>query len=131
MTLIESVRAWLKTYPQLAEGWLGVDFLPPDKKAYSVEVVPCTEMIKTYINGDSVRQLEFVLASCEYYADDIAQNTSNLEFYEAFALWVDTQNRKRLLPILADGRKASKIEVTTSGYPFYINEHGTARYQYN
>lgn len=51
-------------------------------------------------------------------------------FYEAFSRWVEIQNRRpRHLPELSDGRSAQKVEVTTSGYPFLVDDHGTARYQ--
>lgn len=131
MTNIEAVRSWLRTYPPLAKGRLGVDFLPTQAQTYSVEVVPCKEVVKRYRDGSSVKEFAFVLASREFYQDDIGQNTDNLSFYEDFAQWVEEGNRRgaKRLPPLAPGRTAQRVEVTSTGYPFLVDEQGTARYQ--
>ena len=130
MTIVESVRTWLRTYQPLASGRLGVDYLPEEAKTYSVDTVPTKETVKRYLDGSAVKQYLFTLASREFRADDIQGNTENLAFYEAFSRWVEIQNRRpRHLPELSDGRSARKVEVTTSGYPFLVDDHGTARYQ--
>lgn len=129
MTLIESVRAWLKTYPPLTAGRLNVDFLPEKARTYSVDVTPCRETIKAYLDGSALKQFDFVLASRDYHSGDAAQNLDNLGFYESFARWVEEQNRRRALPVLDQGRCARWVEVTASGYPFLVDDHGTARYQ--
>lgn len=130
MTIIEAVRAWLRTYPPLSKGRLGVDFLPEKARTYSVDTVPCRELVKRYLDGSCVKQYLFTLASREFRADDIRGNSENLAFYEAFSRWIEAQNRRpRHLPELGEGRTATGVEVTTSGYPFLVDEHGTARYQ--
>lgn len=129
MTIIEAVRGWLRTYPSLASGRLAVDFLPKQAQTYSVDSVPSKEEIKRYLDGSSVRQFLFTLSSREFKGEDIVQNVDNLTFYEGFAAWVLNQSRRRQLPELGEGRTARKVEVTTSGYPFQVDEHGTARYQ--
>lgn len=130
MTNIEAVSAWLRTYPPLADGRIGVDFLPAEAQTYSVDAMPGKEIIKKYLDGSTVRQFDFVLASREFHGDDIAQNTGNLVFYEDFAQWVEAQNKfGGRLPSLADGRSVRSVEVTTTGYPFFVDEHGTAQYQ--
>lgn len=129
MTIIEAVRKWLRTYPTLSKGRLAVDFLPKQARTYSVDSVPCKEEVKQYLDGSSVRQFLFTLSSREFKGEDVGQNVDNLAFYEGFAAWVLNQNRMRQLPDLGDGRTARKVEVTTSGYPFQVDDHGTARYQ--
>lgn len=129
MTLIESIRDWLKTYPPLGNGRLNVDFLPEKARTYSIDVVPCREMLKAYLDGSSLRQFDFVLASRDFHSADITLNAGNLAFYEDFARWVEAKSRRRDLPVLDQGRMARKVEVTASGYPFLVDEHGTARYQ--
>lgn len=129
MTLIEFIRDWLKTYPPLEKGRLNVDFLPEKARTYSIDVIPCRETVKAYLDGSSLRQFDFVLASRYFHSADIKQNADNLAFYEDFARWVETKSRKRDLPVLDQGRTAQKVEVTASGYPFLVDEHGTARYQ--
>lgn len=130
MTIIESVRAWLRRYEPLASGRLGVDYLPEEAKTYSVDSVSSVEMVKRYMDGSAKKQFLFTLSSREFRADNIQGNTENLAFYEAFSLWVAAQNRRpKNLPVLDNGRTAQMVEVTTSGYPFLVDEHGTARYQ--
>lgn len=130
MTNIEAVREWLRTYPPLSTGRLGVDFLPEDAQAYSVDSVPGPEIVKRYLDGSAVKQFSFVLASTEFYGNQIAQNTDNLVWYESFSEWVRNQNRRpKNLPVLSSERTAQKVEVTTSGYPFLTSQDGRARYQ--
>lgn len=130
MTIIESVREWLRTYPPLAEGRLGVDYLPEEARTYSVDSVPAEETVKRYLDGSAQKRFLFVLASREFQGDNIQGNTENLAFYEAFSRWVEAQNRRpKHLPELDNGRTARRVAVTTSGYPFLVDDHGTARYQ--
>ena len=129
MTLIEALRGWLRTYEPLSAGRLAVDFLPKQARTYSVDSVPCKEEVKQYLDGSSLRQFLSTLSSREFKGEDITQNVDNLAFYEGFTAWVLQQNRDRRLPALGEGRTARKIEVATSGYPFQVDEHGTARYQ--
>lgn len=129
MTIVEAMRGWLRTYEPLSAGRLAVDFLPKQAQTYSVDSVPCKEEVKRYLDGSSVRQFLFVLSSREFKGEDIGQNVDNLAFYEAFAAWVLHQDHTRNFPDLGEGRRARKIEVATSGYPFQVDEQGTARYQ--
>lgn len=129
MTLMDAIRSWIKTYPALSNGRLNVDFLPSDAQTYSVDVVPCKETVKKYLDGSAVKQFLFVLASRDFHGEDLRQNTDNLAFYEDFSRWVERQSRHKTLPALDSGRTARSVEVTTSGYPFLVDDHGTARYQ--
>lgn len=129
MTIIEALREWLRTYEPLSTGRLAVDFLPERARAYSIDSVPCKEEVKRYLDGSSLRQFLFVLSSREFKGEDIRQNTDNLAFYEAFAAWVLRQDRLRQFPELGTGRQARRIEAASSGYPFQVDEQGTARYQ--
>lgn len=129
MTMIEALRGWLRTYEPLSAGRLAVDFLPKQAQTYSVDSVPCKEEVKRYLDGSSLRQFLFVLSSRNFKGEDIGQNIDNMAFYESFSGWVLQQNNTHSLPSLGGGRKAVKIEVTSSGYPFQVDESGTARYQ--
>lgn len=129
MTIIEALRGWLRTYEPLSAGRLAVDFLPKQAQTYSVDSVPCKEEVKRYLDGSSLRQYLFTLSSRKFKGEDIQQNTDNLIFYEEFSAWVLAQSRARRFPALGEGRTARKIEVSTSGYPFQVDENGTARYQ--
>lgn len=124
MTLIESVRAYLKQCHLLTGDRLNVDFLPPEHGSYSIDVSPVKPVLDKYIDGTSKRQFVFSLSSSEYYGPDVRQNIDNLGFYEQFAEWIETAP----LPVLATGKTAQKIEAISSGYVF-MAEADAARYQ--
>lgn len=129
MTIIDGVRAWLKTYAGLADGRLNVDFLPEDAKTYSVDSVPTREIVKKYLDGSSVRQFLFCISSREFYGDNISQNVDNHAFYEDLSAWLEEQSRKRSFPNIGEGRVVRSIEISSTAYPFVVDDHGTARYQ--
>ena len=128
MTIIEAVRDFLKTCPLLTGERLNVDFLPEEATAYSVDVTPITPVVKNYICGGSLRQFAFVFATRVFFGDHIRQQLDNLGFFEAFADWLEAQNRARIFPDLGAGRHAKRLEVSTSGYVFAPGTD-TARYQ--
>ena len=108
--------------------WRG--FSSGKAQTYSVDSVPGPEIVKRYLDGSAVKQFDFVLASREFFGDSIGQNADNLQWYEEFSAWVAQQNRRpKHLPELMPGRRAQKVEVTTSGYPFQMTSEGKARYQ--
>jgi hypothetical protein len=129
MTIIDGVRAWLKTYEGLADGRLSVDFLPEEAKSYSVDTVPTTEIVKRYLDGSSIRQFLFCVSSREFYSDNIAQNVDNQAFYEGLAAWLERKSKLWQFPNIGTGRTVRSIEISSTAYPFVVDEHGTARYQ--
>lgn len=128
MTIIEAVRDFLKTCPILTGERLNVDFLPEEAMAYSVDAVPASPVVKSYIYGGSLRQFVFVFATRAYYGDHVRQQLDNLGLFETFAGWVDAKNRARSFPDLGSGRTPKQLEVTTSGYVFAPGTD-SARYQ--
>lgn len=129
MTIIDGVRAWLKTYEGLADGRLSVDFLPEEAKSYSVDTVPTAEIVKRYLDGSSIRQFLFCVSSREFYSDNITQNVDNQAFYEGLAAWLERKSKLRQFPNIGTGRTVRSIEISSTAYPFVVDEHGTARYQ--
>ena len=128
MTVMENVRAWLRQYPEL-KGRLDVDFLDEDADTYSIDTIPCEEIIKRYRDGSQVKQFQFAVSSRRYYDQNITQNLGNLEFFEKLTEWVEKKAHKRELPEMDNNRTAQKIVVTSTAYPFVVSEDGKARYQ--
>lgn len=128
MTVMECVREWLKQYPNL-KGRLDVDFLDEDAETYSLDTIPCEEVIKRYRDGSKIKQFQFAVSSRRYYEQNIAQNLSNLEFFEGLTAWVEKKAHLRELPAMDNNREAQKIIVTSTAYPFEVSEDGKARYQ--
>lgn len=123
-TIIESVRAFLQGCPLLTGDRINVDFLAPEEGGYSINASPAKPIIQQYVNGSSKRQFVFVLASSEYYGEDIRQQLDNIGFYQQFAEWIETA----ALPTLSGGKQSIKVETLSSGYVF-LAEANAARYQ--
>lgn len=128
MTVMENVRAWLRTYPGL-DGRLDVDFLDDAADTYSVDTIPCEEVIKRYMDGSTMKQFQFAVSSRRFYDQNITQNLGNLEFFEGLTAWVEQKAQARDLPEMDGNRVAQKIIVTSTAYPFIVSEDGKARYQ--
>ena len=117
--LLESIRNFISRCPHLEEfSPINVDYLDKDAVNYSIEAIPSQPILKQYVDGSSVRQLNFIFASREIYGKDEISNIHNSGFYEHFASWIEEQSNKGVLPILRDGRESIKIEVLTPGYVF-------------
>lgn len=125
--IIECVRDFILTFPELKDGAVMIDYLSSDATEYVIEAVPCDPFYKRYTDGGGIRQAEFVFASREVYTADLEKLTENSAFYEAFENWLFEQSQKGVLPDL-DGRDAHSLEVLTRDYVF-DTDADTARYQ--
>ena len=128
MTVMQCIREWLKKYPGLV-GRLDVDFLDEEADTYSLDTIPGEEIVKRYKDGSALKQFQFAISSRRFYEQNIAQNLSNLEFFEDLTEWIEQKARARELPVMDKNRTAQKIVVTSTAYPFIVAEDGTARYQ--
>ena len=126
--IIDSVAAWLGTFEGLRDGVLHVDFLPLPARSYTVDSVPCQPVVRKYFKG-AYKQFQFILASREFLASEVRTGTYNLQFYEEFESFVEKSNRLGRLPVLGEGLTPHRVVVNSSGYPYLVDEHGTARYQ--
>jgi len=128
MTVIQCIQEWLKTYNGLS-GRLDIDFLDDKADTYSLDTIPCEEIIKRYKDGSTMKQFQFAVSSRRYYDQNIKQNLSNLQFFEDLTKWVEKKAFKKELPAMDENRTAQKIVVTSTAYPFIVSEDGKARYQ--
>ena len=128
MTVMQCIQKWLKTYSGLS-GRLDVDFLDEKVETYSVDTIPCEEILKRYKDGGTRKQFQFAVSSRMFYEQNIKNNLGNLQFFEDLTAWVEEKARARELPAMDKGRTAQKIVVTSTAYPFIVSEDGKARYQ--
>lgn len=131
MSVVESIKGFLSGCPLLADfKRLCVDFLPEDTETLSIEEVPAETIVRAYIDGSSERQYVFVFAARLFYSEETRNNIENSGFYEKFADWLEEQTEDGNLPVLADGKTATKIEAMSSGYLFDVSgDLSNARYQ--
>jgi len=125
--IIECIRDYVMTFPELKDGCLMVDYLSDTAIEYTVEAVPCDRIFRKYTDGGAVKQFLFIFASREFYNADVNQCIENLAFYEQFENWIESRNLDGIYPDL-DGRTPVSLDVLTSGYSFDADPD-TARYQ--
>lgn len=128
MTIIKGLRDYFKKCPLLKNGTINVDCLVEKPIRYCIETVPAEPVILRYTDGDSLNQYVFLLASREYYGQEVQQNIENSELYEKLSDWIDEQNKADNMPDIGDGRQPQRIETLTSGY-LIDAQPNTARYQ--
>ncbi len=132
MTILESLRKYIKTYPGLKEFEdtvkVNVDKLEKDATVYSIDETVCNPIIKPYVDGSSERQFLFVFASREFYGQDVFQNIDNIGFYDKLSEWLEDNTRRGILPQLEEGKQALSIKAISNGYAFNTDET-LARYQ--
>lgn len=126
--IIEAVRNYVLTYPELPEGQVLVDYLGSEAGQFTIEPMPCDPVYKRYTDGGCQKQYLFLLVSREAYSADLLPCIENEQFFEEFAHWIEVQNRRRILPDLGVERFPVSIEIVTGGYAFG-EDANTARYQ--
>ena len=66
MSIIEAVRNYIASCPLLKDGRiLGVDRIGADAIEYSIDVLPCEPVLKTYVDGSKIKQFQFAFSSRE------------------------------------------------------------------
>ena len=130
--IIKALRDYIRTCPHLDTFnnsiKINVNYLEPETDTYSIEEVPIEPILKTYVNGDSIRQYAFIFTSREPYGVDELQNIDNSGFYEKFADWIENQNNNEIFPLLTNRLEPLEIKVTSTGYAFAVTED-TAQFQ--
>ena len=127
-SIIDALEKYFIGCELLKDGALRVDYLGEKPVEYTIEVLPCDPVVKTYLGGSTVRQYLFAFGSREFYSQERLQNIQNSAFYELLADWVETRSMSGVLPELPDGREAQQLEVVSSGYLF-DGSMTNARYQ--
>ena len=125
--VIECIRDFIMTFPELKDDCLMIDYLSDKPIEYSVESVPCDRIYKKYTDGGCIKQFLFVFASREAYSADINQLIENSAFYEHFENWILDTSQETLNAFL-DSRNAVGLNILTGGYLFDA-DYNNARYQ--
>lgn len=130
MTVIECLRQYFMTFPGLAGERLDIDCLRSQPDSYSIDNVPCQSVMQRYLDGSTVRCCLFTISGRMMYGADLKNQQENMAFFEDMESWLTEQELFLRLPDLGEKRKARSLEVTSSAYPFTVDEdEGTARYQ--
>jgi len=117
-SVIQGITDYIMTCPLLKDGVLRVDAIGDQAIEYLIETSIFDPVIKQYVNGDAEMQYLFSFGSREFYGMDRLQNIQNSAFYETFADWIRSNNRKQIYPDMPDKCYPEDIEVLSPGYLF-------------
>lgn len=127
-SIIEGLDKYFRACPILKDGVFRVDGLGNEPIEYALQTEVTSPVIKTYLDGSSIRQYQFTFNSREYYSLDRIQTIQNSTFYEALCQWVEEESEKGNLPEMPDGCEAEKLIVQSPGF-MYDATLVNARYQ--
>ena len=124
--MVEKIKDYFLEHVTLSSEFNEIlaDFLGEDAINYTIEPVPVEPILRQYSDGGYLAQFVFQFSSREYYDNSIAQNISNLDFYERFQNEIETNNKEGVLP---DIEGIQSIECLTNGTIQDV-ESGTAKY---
>lgn len=115
-SIIESIRAFILTCPFLDERRVNVDYIGVSM-SYSVDPIPCTPVLSSYVDGGKKKQFQFSFNSKEEYDEDARVNIENSGFYQRFEEWLEQKTEHEELPELSNEKQtATAIETLNSGY---------------
>lgn len=130
---IAALRAWLKTFPLIAEEQeaTGAAFriagLDEDATAFSIEDSPGDPVITKYFSGRDMANNYLFLSRREYGEADVL-TVQNSGFFEQLTDWVMAQNDCHHLPALEAPRQPIGVSVTSTGY-IVTSSAGSCRMQ--
>lgn len=127
-SIIEGITDYFMQCPLLKDGVFRVDAMGDQAIEYAIETSVFDPILKTYVNGDTLRQYQFDFGSREFYSMDRIQNIQNSTFYEKFADWIEEQNKLQNFPELPEDCTPESLEVLSPGY-FFDGAMRNARYK--
>ena len=110
-SIIEGLTDYFLQCPLLKDGVFRVDALGSEPAEYAIESAVTSPVIRTYVDGSSIRQYQFNFNSREAYSMDRIMAIQNESFYEDFCSWVEEQSLIGNLPEMPDGCEAQALIV--------------------
>ena len=115
-SIIEGLTDYFLQCPLLKDGVFRVDALGSDPVEYVLETGMTSPIVRTYVDGSSIRQYQFNFNSREAYSMDRILAIQNESFYEDFCNWVEEQSMIGNLPEMPEGCEAQALTVLTPGF---------------
>jgi len=133
MTLLESVKAYMTSYPNLTDltsrPVMNVDKIDEKTVNYSISPVPISPVLKEYINGDKQKAYQFLFL-LRGSTDVLQEYIENHSFYEKLSDWLEEQTENENFPTLSFDKTPEKIEALNIAYLSATDESGeSAVYQ--
>lgn len=116
-SIIESIRDYFLECPYLKDdARLNVDFLGDNPIEYGIYSEPTNVLIKRYVDGDELKQFNFIFATRTSMSGDLITQLENSAFFDKLVEWVYEQNKDKNFPKLEDNKYPIKIEINNNGY---------------
>lgn len=115
-SIIEGLTDYFLQCPLLKDGVFRVDALGSGPVEYALETGMTSPVVRTYVDGSSIRQYQFNFNSREAYSMDRILAIQNESFYEDFCNWVEEQSMIGNLPEMPEGCEAQALTVLTPGF---------------
>ncbi len=115
-SIIEGLTDYFLQCPLLKDGVFRVDALGSEPVEYALATGMTSPVVRTYVDGSSIRQYQFNFNSREAYSMDRILAIQNESFYEAFCNWVEEQSMIGNLPEMPEGCEAQALTVLTPGF---------------
>lgn len=132
MNIIESLKNYFNTFPELETKTIFVNFLKEKGSSFSIIPSPTQPLTITYIDGSYEKRFTFSLVGRFNYSNEIRMNIENSTFFQDLEEWLIENNENDILPVLGDGYEPLSISVTSNGYLLGISPDGkTGQYQIN
>ena len=113
---MEGLADYFLQCPLLKDGVFRVNVLGCEPVEYALESAITSPVVRTYIDGSSIRQYQFNFNSRDAYSMDRIMAIQNESFYEDFCSWVEEQNMAGNLPEMPEGCEAQALTVLAPGY---------------
>lgn len=126
--MINSIKAFIKTCPTLADVDVNINYLGENEKNGAIENVPTEPIIKNYTDGGALRQFLFTVSLREKYGQNAAENAAATDKLEELSDWIFEQDRLGILPNLDGNKNSVSLEVIKTGW-VEEKQSDTAKYQ--
>ena len=132
MNVIEALKSYFNTYPELETKTIFVNFLKEKGSSFSIIPSPVQPLTVTNIDGSYTKRFAFQLVGRFNYSEETKMNIRNSNFFQELEEWVIDNNENDILPELGEGYEPLALRVTSNGYLMGISPDGkTGQYQIN
>jgi hypothetical protein len=127
-SILEAIKTYMLDFPLLEDGSpLFSDHSVGTAVQYSIIQIPGTRVLEEDLVGNQDCQYTFAFQSIESTMDEL-QRFANANFYDELEVWLRTQSKLNLLPVLDANQKPELIETLGWGY-LMQEETGIGVYQ--
>ncbi len=128
-TMISGLREWLQRYDGMSGGRLNVDGNPGKIGDFSIVAEDIPEDVSQMMWARHRKRTFYLVRDCPFDAENIAQNTENLVWYEDFAHWVYQCNLRGDYPKLGENVTCVGVIDNSTGAIVTVLEDGRAVYR--